>query len=848
MARGRKTHAATKTVRKSKKIVTNPFELIQKGLIILGRPLFVVLEYSLIGLLILLSIIGQTPKILANSFTGIIKQAKKRIVFKSIKRKKLKKVITKPKRDFKFNFAFLSKLFPVKTKKKTKKVKKFKFAFFAKSRKKSVKKNKFKFSFHFPKVVLPILRLPKFTFERKLGWSFYSLSFLFLFGLLSFYVLILKDLPSPESLKTRKQEVSTKIYDRNGVLLYKVFKNENRTIVDLAEIPMHVRYATLAAEDAEFYSHAGFSLRGIIRATYRNATEGKLAGGSTITQQLIKNALLSPEKTFTRKAKEIVLSVQTELTYSKDDILEMYLNEVSYGGSAYGIQEASQVYFQKNVQDLTLGEAALLAGLPKSPTKFSPFGPNPELPIARQKDVLNLMVINKFISQEQADQATSEVVKFAEKKNDIKAPHFVMYVKDQLAARYGDELVEQGGLEVYTTLDYDIQKMAEVAVKTEVDKLARLHVTNGAAIVMDPQTGEILAMVGSKDYFDIKNDGNVNVTTRPRQPGSSIKVLNYALALSTKKFTPATIIPDVPTTFNIAGSEPYTPKNYDGQFHGAVTLRSALAQSLNIPAVKVLYANGVDKMIDLGEKMGITTWKDRSRFGLSLTLGGGETKLIELSQMFATVANYGKKPELMSVNKITDYKGHTLELNSPSSQEVLDSRVAYQLIDILKDNSARAPTFGSRSALVINRHPEVAAKTGTSNQLKDNVIVGFNQNYLVAVWIGNNDGSYMSRIASGVTGAAPIWNNIMTSLLADVPSKEWPTPNGLVRVSICPLTGTLPCQGCSSKPEWFLSESTPKLACRRETIEKINEDKKKKQQGQPVGQLLPQAAATVGRN
>ncbi|KKU04244.1 MAG: hypothetical protein UX88_C0002G0013 [Candidatus Woesebacteria bacterium GW2011_GWC2_47_16] len=672
-----------------------------------------------------------------------------------------------------------------------------------------------------------------------------------------FWLTILRGLPSPRALLTREQEVSTKIYDRNGVLLYKIYEDKNRTIIGLAEVPLHVRLATLAAEDAEFYNHAGFSVRGILRSIVKNLQKRELSGGSTITQQLVKNALLSPEKTIARKVREIILSMGVELTFTKDEILEMYLNEVSYGGTAYGIEEASQVYFGKNVGELTVSEAALLAGLPKSPTKYSPFGANPDLAIERQREVLHLMKVNKYVTPEQEVAAAGETLSFAPNKTDIKAPHFVMYVRAQLVEKYGEEVVEKGGLEVVTTLDYTIQKMAEEVVKAEVAKLGKLNVGNGAALVMAPGSGEILAMVGSKDYFAQDEDGNVNVTLRPRQPGSSIKVVNYAYALS-NEYTPATIIDDSAVTFSVPGQPPYTPKNYDGAYRGKLPLRNALAESRNIPAVKVLASYGVTKMIEQGQKMGISTWNDPSAFGLSLTLGGGEVKLIDLARVYAVVANYGRRPEMVSILKITNYKGKVLEeyscvgnnfltveaveaaKNVCDWEEVIDPRVAYLLIDILKDNSARAPAFGSSSFLVINGHPEVAVKTGTSNDLKDNLTAGFNQKYLVVTWVGNNDGSPMSRIASGVTGASPIWNKIMSALLAKEENHDWEVPEGLVKIGICPLTGTLPCEGCGSKTEWFLKESVPQRACSPETIKKIQEEDEKEKEGK----ILEPAAST----
>lgn len=653
---------------------------------------------------------------------------------------------------------------------------------------------------HLPKIRPPRIRLPKIKFPKlkipRLRPRLALRLVLSLLLVISFYLLILRGLPSPRELTTRNIEVSTKIYDRNGTLLYKIFKNKNRTLIKLNQVPLVVRQATLAAEDAEFYSHPGFSVRGILRSLIRNIEKGELTGGSTITQQLVKEALLTPEKTLTRKIRELILAVEVETLYSKDQILEMYLNETPYGGTAYGIAEASAQYFGKEVKNLSLAEAAFLAGLTKSPTKFSPYGSTPEAGSERQKEVLNLMKVNKFVSAQKAEEALGQKLVIKANQTDIKAPHFVMYVRGLLVDQYGEDLVEKGGLEVITSLDLSIQNLAQEIVKGEIDKLKNYHVGNGAALVLDTQTGEILAMVGSKDYFDIANDGNVNVTLRLRQPGSSIKVINYAYALS-HGFTPASILDDSPVIFRVSGQPDYSPQDYDGKFRGKITLRSALAESRNIPAVKVLASYGVGKMLEQGKAMGITTWEDSSRFGLSLTLGGGEIKLMDLARVYATVANYGERPELIPLLKVTDYKGRVLEEKKPQKQKILDPRVAFLLIDILKDNPARSPAFGSNSYLVIPNHPEVAVKTGTSNNLKDNLTLGFNQKYLTAVWVGNNDASPMSRIASGVTGASPIWNKIMRTLLAEEGVAGWEIPEGLVQ------------KNCFGKEEWFLKENVP---------------------------------------
>lgn len=620
-----------------------------------------------------------------------------------------------------------------------------------------------------------------------------------------FWALILKDLPLVRGLASRKVEASTKIYDRNGTLLYTIYEDKNRTPVKLSKVPQEVKLATLAAEDAQFYSHPGISIKGIARASLKYITKRQVSGGSTITQQLVKNALLNPEQTLPRKIKEIILALRVEGNFEKDEILEMYLNEVSYGGAAYGIQEASRLYFGKDVQALSLAEASLLAGLPKSPTTLSPFGANPELAMNRQKMVLSSMLENGFITKEQYEKASSQSLVFAENKIDIKAPHFVMYVSRLLVERYGEDLVEKGGLEVITTLDYRLQQMAEKVVAEEVDKLSGQNVGNGAAVVLDPATGQVLAMVGSKNYFDQKIEGQVNVTLRPRQPGSSIKIVTYANALL-RGFTPATPIEDSPVTFHVEGQPPYTPKNYDGKFRGTLTLRSAFAESRNIPAVKTLNNFGLATMIDMGRKMGITSWKDESNYGLSLTLGGGEVTLLELSRVYSTVAGYGKRPDISTVMEVRGNDGEVLYVNPCAAHcekpQVMDERVAFILGDILRDNSARAPGFGTNSLLNIPGHPEVSVKTGTSNNLRDNVAVGFTRDYTVASWVGNNDNTPMSRVSSGITGATPIWHRITKALVSAAPSREWHVPEGLVRKNVC-----------AGKTEWFLKENQPNFNC-----------------------------------
>jgi len=652
-----------------------------------------------------------------------------------------------------------------------------------------------------------------------------------------FYDFVLKDLPSPKDLINRQPPLTTKIYDRNGELLYKLYKSENRTLVSLSTIPVALKQATIAIEDKDFYNHNGFSIKGIVRAAKADLEGKRIQGGSTITQQLVKNTLLTTEKTMKRKVRELILSFMVETSLSKDEILEMYFNEVSFGGTVHGVEEASRRYFGKSVKELSLGESAYLAGLPQAPSTYSPFGPNPQLGFVRQHQVLQRMFDDGYITQEQVAQAKEEKIIFQPDITDIKAPHFVMYVRELLATEYGEDIVAQGGLEVYTTLDYQLQKKAEEAVNAELEKLKNMHVTNGAVIVTNPKTGEILAMVGSRNYFDVAHDGQVNVTLRPRQPGSSIKPLTYAAALE-KGFTPSTVIEDAPITYKVLGSPPYTPKNYDGKYHGKVTVRTALANSFNIPAVKVLAAVGIQHVIEKGRSMGLTTWgeENSSRFGLSLTLGGGEVLMADMAKLYGTFANFGLTTDLYPLLKVKDHQGKILyqhpctDGNETPDEErpclatrTLDPRVAWQITNILSDNVARSTAFGLRSVLYIPNQ-EVAVKTGTTNSLRDNWTIGYTNNRLVASWVGNNDNSAMSYVASGITGASPIWNIVMKNLLDEKNPHHFATPSGLIKVKVCIPTGTLGCNACPvQRDDYFVPGTEPKQACTEEMFKKKEE-------------------------
>jgi 1A family penicillin-binding protein len=627
-----------------------------------------------------------------------------------------------------------------------------------------------------------------------IGFLFCVIFILIPFALYSF----LMSLPNPKFLTERDFPQTTKIFDRNGVLLYQIYANENRTLVPLNTIPKNLINATIAIEDKDFYTNPGFDINSIIRAAVADLSGQPIQGGSTITQQLIKSTLLTPEVSITRKIKEIVLAFWAERLYSKNQILEMYFNQVPYGGTAWGIEAAAETYFSKNVKDLDLGEAAFLAGMPQAPTQYSPYGDNPTLWKQRQTDVLNKMYQLNYISKADENKALKENLTFLIPKTPLLAPHFVMYVKDLLVQRYGLAVVEKGGLNVTTSLDFNLQQKAQQIVSDEVTNDAYLNLTNGAALVTNPSNGDILAMVGSANY-DSLDGGNVNLTTALRQPGSSIKVVTYSAALS-DGFTAASILDDSPITYQIPGSTPYSPVNYDGKFHGKVPLRIAFANSFNVPAVKTLQKIGIPTMINMAKKMGITTWGNPDQYGLSLTLGAAEVKMTDMATVYGTVANLGNRVDLDPILKITNYDG---SISYQKQQElpnlVLDPGVAYIISNILADNNARSWEFGTNSPLNIQNHI-VSVKTGTTDNKRDNWTIGFTPQYLVAVWVGNNDNSPMSQtLASGITGAAPIWNKIMTSLLGNTSSATEQMPDDVVM------------KKCQGRNEYFIkgTENTP---------------------------------------
>ncbi len=648
--------------------------------------------------------------------------------------------------------------------------------------------------------------------KKKSKLKKYLLSFALLIVVISaipFYIYILKDLPSPRNLSGNTYPVSTEIYDRHGTLLYEIYADENRTPIKLDQIPKDVINATIAIEDKDFYSHKGLAVTGILRAAYKTVFQKDTQGGSTITQQLVKTALLTPEQTIQRKIKEILLAFLAEVIYSKDQILEMYFNYIPYGGTAYGIEQASRLYFAKSASQLNLAEASLLAGLPQAPSSYSPFGSTPQLAKQRQRQVLDQMVDGKYITKEESDQAYEAALQYAPQQTNIKAPHFVMYVKDWLIDKYGTKKVEQGGLRVTTTLDLNIQDYAQASVSAQIAKLATSRVTNGAALVTKPATGEILAMVGSRNYFDSEIDGNVNLTTSLRQPGSSIKPINYALGL-TKGYPASTMFLDIPTCFSVSGQPgAYCPKNYDGSFHGVVQMRQALANSYNIPAVKMLALNGLNDFIATASAMGISTFNNPQQYGLSLTLGGGEIKMVDMAVAFGVFANSGIRINLDPILRVKTYEGeileeHNYQLNPPTGPRVLNPDVTFIISNILADNQARIPAFGPYSPLYIPGKT-VSVKTGTTDDWRDNWTIGYTPEYLTAVWTGNNSNEVKPLFVSGVTGAAPIWHSIMEYLLKEREDVFQAKPDDVIGTNVCGYKQSDdPNQTCEGRFEYYI--------------------------------------------
>jgi penicillin-binding protein 1C len=632
------------------------------------------------------------------------------------------------------------------------------------------------------------------------------------------------DLPSINSLPEKMMTPSVRITDRNGHLLYEILPEVGgrNTVLSVENIPQCLKDATIAVEDKNFYQNPGVDMTGILRALWINVRGGEtLAGGSTITQQVARNLLMSQEerteRTLRRKLREALLAWEMTQKLSKDEILALYLNQINYGGMAYGVEAASQTYFGKPAADLLLPECALIAGLPQAPGVYNPFT-NPDLAKQRQLIVLGLMEKQGFISHSERAEAELTPLSFNPSPYPIEAAHFVWIIKDQI-----DKLISEGTLNshqsliVRTTLDLDSQHLAEETLKRHIENFKKQddfinhNVNNAALVVLDPQNGEVLALVGSADYFDQSIDGALDMATSPRQTGSAFKPFIYALALDParpNRWTPATSILDVSTTFLTQDGTPYTPVNYDSREHGPVSVREALGSSLNIPAVKTLQEVGIENTIALAHRLGITSLSDAGGYDLSLALGGGQMSLLELSTAYAALANKGYSTGNTSILDIHDADGNLLYTReTPHPLQIFDPRLAWLISDILSDDSARSIGFGPNSTLKLDR--TAAVKTGTTTNFHDNWTIGYTPDLLVGVWVGNSGYEAMHNV-TGLTGAAPIWHEVMRGLLQDRPDHPFERPDGLSQVEVCDLSGLLPTSAClHTHKEWFIAGTEP---------------------------------------
>lgn len=640
------------------------------------------------------------------------------------------------------------------------------------------------------------------NYKKMPRWKLALYICFYIFVVLVFIVAIAfawfaKDLPTPSKIASRRAIESTKLYDRTGqVLLYET-GDQKRTVVADEQISQYLKDATIATEDANFYKHHGFDSKGLIRAVFdkMSGKTSRVSGTSTITQQYVKNALLSSDRSLTRKFKELILAIELEFMFNKNQLLTMYLNEIPYGNSNAGAEAASKMYYGKTAKDLTLSEAATLAAIPQAPTYYSPYGTHTIELVARKNYVLDRMVETGKVSKEDAEKAKTEDTlalgtTLKPRHDTILAPHFAMYTLEQIADKYGEEKIQKEGLKVITTLDYDKQKIAEQSIADGVPKITKYGASNAALVAVDPKTGQVLAMVGSKDYFDTKIDGNVNVADSLRQPGSSFKPFSYATAFKKKEYSPSKIIFDMQTDFGGG----YNPHNYNGRTNGPVTMRQALSNSLNIPAVKVMSLAGLDNVIRTATDMGITSLNQRDRYGLSLALGTGEVRPVEMASAFGVFGAGGVKHDLTSVMKITDSNGKTVydyETTNKKESQVLDPQIAYEISSILSDNNARSLVFGTRSALYFPDRT-VAAKTGTTTDFKDAWTVGYTPSIAVAVWVGNSNAAKMSSGADGSVVAAPMFHQFIVKALADTPNEQFARPEGIQEVEVEKWSNKLP--------------------------------------------------------
>lgn len=641
---------------------------------------------------------------------------------------------------------------------------------------------------------------------HKLFPAFLAAGILFILTPVITYTYFASDLTSKEKIMNRNAE-GVILLDRNNKPFFTFYEAKTTQYVPLKKIPEATQKAVISIEDKGFYDHDGFSPRGIIRSFITNLQTKELSqGGSTITQQLVKNALLNPKKNLLRKYQELILAEEIERRYSKEEILEMYLNSVYFGEGAFGIEEAAQTYFGIPAEKLSIAQSAMLAGLLPSPSLLSPISGDPEGARQRQLLVLENMLEEGYITLQEKEQAAKTKLSYTPNPEGLNtnAPHFALMVKKQLEDKFGEEEIARSGLRVRTTIDLNKQEFAEQVVKEQVTKLAGNRVTNGAAVVIDPQTGEILVMVGSKDWYN-EQFGKFNVATSPRQPGSAFKPIVYSDALARGIITPGTVLQDKATVFTGG----YKPLNYDKRFRGPVTVRRALSNSLNIPAVEIMNKVGIEETLSFAKSMGITSLKDSSNYGLSLVLGTGEISPLQLTNAFATFANEGEFLEATAILEIINKSGRRIYKHTPQAKPALDPRAAFLISSILSDNAARAEVFGN--ALTISR--PAAVKTGTTDQYKDSWTVGYTPSLAVGVWVGNNDGTAMDNIA-GSLGAAPIWRQLMEQFLEDKPVEQFIPPDGVTELYVCRGSGLrLLSPSSVGYKEYFLTGTEPTGIC-----------------------------------
>lgn len=644
------------------------------------------------------------------------------------------------------------------------------------------------------------------------------------------YMHFASDLAPKETL-VNHNDAGIKLFDSKNRLFFTFYEPKLKKQVPLSDIPKITRLAIIAAEDKDFYSHPGFSPLAILRAFFEDIRGQKLSSGaSTITQQLVKNSLLNPRKEILRKYQEIILSQELERRYTKDQILEMYLNSVYFGEGAFGVEEAANIYFNKHVNDLDLAQSAALAAVLPAPSRLSLFNGNLEEAKKRQGLVLKKMAGQNLITIQQKDAALNENLRLAPHQSDINiiAPHFAIMVRDELISQYGEETVVRSGLRVKTTLDLDWQKFAEIEVAKQVENLKANKVTNGAAVVMDPKSGEIKALVGSKDWND-EIFGKVNIALSPRPPGSAFKPVVYIKAFEKGLITPATILKDEPTTFANFEEEKfftlfptrsaalaalardpnayYSPKDFDRKFRGPVTVRRALSNSLNIPSVAVLKKLGIDEALDSAKNLGLTNLKDSSNYGLSLVLGAAEVKLLELTSVYAVFADKGYKNNPALILEIRDKKGDLIYKYQPDPKPVTDEKYTFLISSILSDNKTRAEVFGT----TLNISRPAAVKTGTTEDFKDAWTIGYSPSLVVGVWVGNNFGEPMDGIA-GSLGAAPVWKSLMEEFLKNTPIEEFKSPEGIVKVGLCGVDISK-IASPSAKMEYYAKGTEPPKGC-----------------------------------